>query len=130
MQPKLTFGEAIKIGLSKFFVFSGRARRSEYWWYYLFIVLIELAIAIFMAIIAVSMGYDDIPDSMTTVLQLVFWIPLLGISVRRLHDIGKSGLWLLLAITGIGSIVLFIFFCMDSKEEENEYGPSPKYGME
>ena len=130
MQPSLAFGEAFRIGITKMFVFDGRARRSEYWWYYLAIVLFELSVAILLALIVSIMGYDKLPESMKTVLEIIFWIPLIGISVRRLHDIGRSGLWLLLALTGIGSIVLLVFFCMDSKEEANEYGPSPKYGLD
>ena len=49
------------------------------------------------------------------------------LAVRRLHDTGKTGWWLLLILTGIGAIVLLIFFCLDSDQQTNEYGPSPKY---
>lgn len=129
MQPRLTFSEGVRLGLQNIFSFSGRARRSEYWWFYLFVALIELAIAVIIAIMVIGGGAEELPDSLATILGIIFWIPLLGVSVRRLHDTGKSGWWMLLAITSLTSIVLLIFFCMDSQEEANEYGPSPKYGM-
>ena len=54
---------------------------------------------------------------------IIFTLPL---SVRRLHDTGKTGWWLLIGLTGIGTIILIIFFCTDSDQHNNEYGASPK----
>jgi len=122
MEPTLSFSEGVKRASSRIFEFNGRSRRSEYWWFYLLIVLIELPIAFILRINCTQEAWD----LLSSILQVVFWIPVLGVSVRRLHDAGRSGWWLLLALTGIGNIVLLVWFCMDSNPTENEYGPNPK----
>ena len=128
MKPTMSFSEAVRLGFSRMFSFQGRSRRSEFWWFYLLIVIIEIMIATL-----VVLNFRDNRESLDSAklfLQFVFWIPILGVSVRRLHDSGKSGLWLLLALTGIGSIVLLMMFCLDSERGENKYGLSPKYSDE
>ena len=106
----VSFGDAISIAFSKYADFSGRARRSEFWWYSLFNFLMM----------------------MIPIVNLIWFfagiIPGLAISVRRLHDLGKSG-WnmLFMLIPFVGSILLLIWFCQDGQTETNEYGPSTKY---
>lgn len=109
-QPQeIGFGDAIKICFNKFADFEGRGRRSEFWWWYLFTVLVGWV---------PYLGW---------IASLVFIIPTLAAGARRLHDTGRSGwLQLLMFIPCIGSIILIIWWCEDSKGD-NEYGPSPKY---
>lgn len=107
-------GAAIKICFSKYATFSGRARRSEFWYWTLFNFLMTL-----------------IPIVGWFIWPLVAFLPSLAVTVRRLHDTGKSG-WLLLLflipfVNFILMIVFFIFYCMDSHPGDNEYGPNPKY---
>lgn len=103
------FFGAIKSVCSKYATFSGRARRSEYWWFCLFCML-----------------WCWIPI-VNIILGLIFFIPSLAVAVRRLHDTGRSGWWLFLGLIPIiGSIVLFVFNVTDSQPGNNQYGPNPK----
>jgi len=112
--------------LKKYAVFSGRARRKEYW----FFVLFNIIVSIILAVIDGVTGTLD-PESGMGLLGLIYTlailIPALAVSVRRLHDTGRSGWWLLiLLIPLIGTIVILIFMVQDSKPEENQYGSNPK----
>jgi uncharacterized membrane protein YhaH (DUF805 family) len=103
------FFAAIKSVMSQYAGFSGRARRSEYWYWVLFTLL-----------------WCWIP-LLNILLALIFFIPGLAVAVRRLHDTGRTGWWLLISLVPvIGGIVLLIFYCTDSQIGENEYGPNPK----
>ena len=145
-RPQVSFGDSIKICFNKFADFTGRARRSEFWWFYLFNVLVS----------SVSCGLGG----------LVCFIPMMAVSVRRLHDTGHSAWWYFipviissvylitfypLLIYGLArgkealittgfialgifslvmlyySIMLIVYYCTDSDPEENQYGFSPKY---
>ena len=112
--------------LKKYAVFSGRARRKEYW----FFVLFNIIISIILAVIDGVTGTLDPASGMGLlglICTLAILIPALAVSVRRLHDTGRSGWWLLiLLIPLIGTIVILIFMVQDSKPEENQYGPNPK----
>lgn len=112
--------------LKKYAVFSGRARRQEYWMF----VLINLIISIILSIIDNIMGLagPESPYGIISSIYLLFvLIPSIAVGVRRLHDIGKSGWMLLIAfIPLIGAIWLIVLFVKDSDSGENEYGPNPK----
>ena len=100
--------------------FSGRARRSEYWYF-------VLANFIFGAV--TGMLSIEIPEVMYLVwiIGVALLIPSLAVCVRRLHDIGKSGWWYLIGlIPYIGAIVLVVFFVKDSQPGENKWGANPK----
>ncbi|MGZ8191253.1 MAG: DUF805 domain-containing protein [Methylococcaceae bacterium] len=112
--------------LNKYAVFDGRARRKEYWFFMLFNFLISMAVGIFDRL----MGSFD-PHSGAGFFGLIYMlgimIPGLAVSVRRLHDSGRSGWWLLLSLVPVlGGIVLLYFMVLDSDEGINKYGPSPK----
>lgn len=111
--------------LKAYATFEGRAQRAEYWFSYLFYTIF-LIIAI---IVDVAMGtYDEMSGLglISGLFILIHFLPFLAVSVRRLHDIGKSGWWyLLIIIPLIGPLVLLVFAVMDSKEA-NRYGPNPK----
>jgi uncharacterized membrane protein YhaH (DUF805 family) len=102
--------------LKKYAVFGGRARRMEYWMFMLFYMII------YIALVAVTsyVGGAVIGGIVVMVYSLAMIIPSLAVSVRRMHDIGRSGWWILFPIVNL------IFLFMDSQAEENEYGPNPK----
>lgn len=114
------------ICLSKFADFSGRARRREYWTF----ALVNGLIALILLILGLAFG-EDSPASniMVTIFYLIMLVPNLSVSVRHLHDIGKSGWWLFIGfIPLIGSLLLLVWSLMDSEPGENQYGENPKGG--
>jgi uncharacterized membrane protein YhaH (DUF805 family) len=124
----MSFSQAVSsVLLNKYATFSGRARRSEYWWWYLFITLVGIVASIIDR--AAGLTYSDLTVGggwLATITGIVFLIPTLAVAVRRLHDTGRSGWWLLIGlIPVIGFFVLLYFFVLDS-ENDNQYGPSPK----
>ena len=112
--------------LKKYAVFSGRARRKEYWFFALFNVIIIIA----LTLIDVSAGlYDVVADIglLSGLYSLAVFVPSIAVSVRRLHDTDRTGWWLLIAfIPLIGAIVLLVFVLLDSTPGDNRYGPNPK----
>ena len=108
--------------LKKYAVFRGRARREEFWYY----VLLNFIISTALYIIGIISPYH--------LLMVIYWIyalavfiPGLAVGIRRLHDIGKSGWWILLDfIPIIGWIIIIIFWVTDSQPGENIYGLNPK----
>ena len=105
--------------LKKYAVFGGRARRKEYWYFQLFYILISIVILIIDGVI----GVDGLLFMLYTLAML---IPQLAVCVRRLHDSGKSGWWILISFVPLVSIVLLVFMVQDSQLGENQYGPNPK----
>lgn len=112
--------------LKKYAVFTGRARRKEYWFFVLFNVIIAVA----LTVIDISAGlYDDVYDVglLSSLYSLAVLLPSIAVSVRRLHDIDRTGWWILIAfIPLIGAIVLIVFAVLDSTPGDNRYGPNPK----
>ena len=113
--------------LKKYAVFSGRARRKEFWMFVLFNIIISIVIGLIERLL--GLGSGDGAGVLSIIYSLAVLLPSLGVSVRRLHDIDKTGWWLLIAlIPVIGAIVLLIFFVKDSQAGENQYGLNPKAG--
>ena len=104
----MNFGQAISVCLSKYATFTGRASRPEFWWFFLFQILISLAASMLGDVIAglVSLG---------------LLLPALAVGARRLHDIGKSGWWQLIMLTVIGLLVLIYWWVQPAVEGGNEY---------
>jgi uncharacterized membrane protein YhaH (DUF805 family) len=114
--------------LKKYAVFGGRARRKEYWMFF----LSNLVISFVLILIDILIGTFS-PQGSAGLLQglysLVVLIPSIAVTVRRLHDTGRSGWWILIAlIPFIGGIVLLIFMALDSEPGANQYGLNPKAG--
>mgnify|MGYP002634176593 FL=1 len=111
--------------------FSGRARRKEYW---MFILIYMIVIIIAMVLDgALGLGFDmgygvTAPYGwIYSIVALVHLIPAWGVLVRRLHDVGKSGWFMLISLVPIiGGIWLLVLLCTDGDSSENAYGPSPK----
>lgn len=100
--------------------FDGRSRRKAYW----MVVLVNFVITFIMAALSLFFWIIDV---IMTIYCIALILPGISLGIRRLHDIGKSGWWLLIGFVPIiGSVVLLIFYCMDSVPGENEYGPNPK----
>lgn len=112
--------------LQNYAVFKGRSQRSEYWFFVLFYLLISIVAGILDGMFGTfdeNAGFGVFGLLVT----LGLLIPSISVGVRRLHDIGRSGWWLLIGIVPlIGWIVLIVFAVMDSAPGENEYGPNPK----
>lgn len=125
--PGMSFAEAVETCLVKKFVsFSGRARRSEYWYFTLFSLIVSMAASIIGGMLFVH--HEGDVNLLSSLLSLVLFLPGLGVAVRRLHDIGKSAWWyLIIFVPMIGWIILLVFMCKDSFPGPNQYGPSPKY---
>lgn len=107
----MNFMQAIQSCLSQYATFSGRAPRSEFWWFFLFQILA----------LVVSGMLGDVAYS---ILALLLLLPALAVGTRRLHDVGRSGWWQLLTVTGIGYLVLLYWFVQPSQAEANDYGES------
>lgn len=126
-QRQVSFGEAISRAFSNYCNFEGRASRSEFWWFYLFTNLVTFpfyAASQFMTI--AEMDLAIVPQAINILISLALFLPGLGLFVRRMHDIGKSGWWYLLnLLCCIGQIVLLVWEIKDSDPVENEYGPVP-----
>lgn len=106
--------------LKKYAVFSGRATRSEYWYF----ILINMAISIILAAVDRSIADGGI---LYTVYSIIVFIPSIAVAARRLHDTDRTGWWqLIIFIPIIGFIILIIFLVQDSKSYENKYGSNPK----
>jgi len=123
----MNFGEAIKSGFSNYVTFSGRAARSEYWYWTLFVVLVTIGAGI------IDRAIFDFEEPTTTglfgpLVSLVFFLPGLAVSVRRLHDIDRTGWWLLIIFTIIGIILLIIWDCIKGTTGPNRFGPDPLGG--
>ncbi|MCM1291101.1 MAG: DUF805 domain-containing protein [Prevotella sp.] len=125
-QRQVTFTEAVNRGINNLFNFSGRSSRSEFWWFYLLMCIISYAIS-FPLMAMGKFGAGSILFTMLGYLvSLAISICMLGIIVRRLHDVGKGGGWIFIALIPlIGAIWLLILECQPSEPQENRFGPVP-----
>ena len=118
----MDFRTAVRTCLSKYATFAGRARRSEFWWFALFVFAGNLLLGLIDA--AVFPGE-------TRVFAPLFWLamllPSIAVSVRRMHDIGRTGWWVLLhLIPVIGFLVILYFYVQRSEAGANAHGPPPQ----
>lgn len=106
--------------LKQYVGFSGRAQRKEYWMF----VLFNMIAMIILTVLDKVIGTEPLLYGLYSIAVL---LPSLAVSIRRLHDSGKSGAWILIGlIPFIGAIVLLVFMCTDSQPNDNQYGPNPK----
>ena len=110
----MSLPQSVVLFFKNYVNFHGRSRRSEYWWVFLFNMIVSSVLTAALPEIA-------------GIWSLAIAIPSLALAVRRLHDIGKSGWWyLLILVPLVGGIILLIWFCKDSRFEANKWGPCPK----
>jgi uncharacterized membrane protein YhaH (DUF805 family) len=136
------FTEAVKVCLRKYNSNQGRARRSEYWFFTLAHFLVLLALYLVLLVVGLATGALGSADAsgvaagggivsllfglLYVVVALALVIPSITVTVRRLHDTGRSGWWYLISLVPFGSIVLLVFCCLDSTPGPNRFGPSHK----
>ena len=130
----MSFTTAVRSALRQYVTFSVRARRSEFWWFYLFTLLAALGAAIiddvlFGVRVADTQPYEVVSSAsgpVGTVVALVLLLPTLAAAVRRLHDVGLSGWFLLVGLVPlVGWVILLVALLRDSGPD-NVHGPSPK----
>ena len=107
--------------LKKYAVFDGRAQRKEYWMFFLFNMIFSFVIGLVLGVIETTLGIGTaLSDPASIVYSLVMLVPSFAVGVRRMHDIGRSGWWILFPLVNL------VFLCLDSEPGENKYGPNPK----
>lgn len=124
--------DAVKSVYSNYANFGGRARRSEYWYFYLFCILVNIGLEVLLLVVGGG-GTSGSTNILALIVNLIggLWglatiVPQLAVGVRRLHDTGRSGWWLLLWFALIiGWIILLIWLCQRSSDGPNKYGPNP-----
>jgi uncharacterized membrane protein YhaH (DUF805 family) len=120
----MQFQDAIRSGFRNYVGFSGRAPRSEFWYWQLFVTLVVVAAGI------LDSGF--LPESdvgpISAVASLVLLLPNIAMAIRRLHDIDRTGWWVLLALTLIGAILLIVWACIKGTDGPNRFGPDPLAG--
>ncbi|MCV9951451.1 DUF805 domain-containing protein [Paenibacillus polymyxa] len=105
--------------LQNYVGFQGRARRTEYWMFTLFNAIAGLVLYLLDFLLG-------LPFVLSFIYGLAVLLPSLAVLFRRLHDTGKTGWWILIALVPFGSIVLLVFTCLDSQPGDNKYGKNPK----
>ncbi|MDB5522264.1 MAG: yhaH [Rhizobium sp.] len=113
----MNFADAVKSVLTLNYAnFNGRASRSEYWWWILFVIIVSIVLSVVDSMIGMQI--------LGPIFSLATLIPGIAVAIRRLHDIGRSGWWFLIVFTIIGAFVLIYWFIQPS-EPDNQYGPTP-----
>ena len=112
--------------LKKYAVFSGRARRMEYWYFVLFNLIVAFVLALIDTLLGTTTGVSSF-GLLSGIYSLAVLIPTLALWVRRLHDIDRTGWWIFInLIPLIGTIVLLVFALTPGTPGSNQYGPDPK----
>lgn len=120
----MSFGQAISYCFSNYANFNGRGTRSEFWWFYLFVIIVNFGVLI---LFGAALGFDSAASTGISVLvSLAFLIPLYAAGARRMHDTGRSGwMQLLVLIPCVGPIIVIVFWAQPSQVGDNAYGPQP-----
>lgn len=137
MEVSVGFGQSIKTCFGKYVSFEGRARRSEFWWFYLFVVIVSLITQLVDQVIGLwiyRFSFDQNGEVvqaggfgiLSTIWFLVILLPMLSVMVRRLHDTDRSGWWWWLnLLCCIGPIVLLVFYILPGTQGANRFGSDP-----
>ena len=116
------FGQAISSGFSNYVNFSGRACRSEYWYWILFIIIADIVAGIIDYAIGVQV--------VTSLFGLATILPNLAVAIRRLHDLDRTGWWIFIGLIPlVGWIILIIWYCTRGTAGPNRFGPDPLSGI-
>jgi len=107
---QMTFGKSISTCMGKYADFNGRASRPEYWWFFLFNVILTWG--------ALILGLGNI----AFFVAIALWLPNIGVTARRLHDTNRSGWWMLISLTIIGLIPFYVWLASKGDDKSNEYG--------
>ena len=127
-ETTMNFFDAVKICFVKYTNFSDRASRSEFWLFTLFMTIITVILSFIDPLIAGEsfLEYDEVFAPLSTIFMLATIIPAISVSVRRLHDVNRSGWWLYIELTIIGMLFPILYWCCKKGDEvENRFGPKP-----
>lgn len=120
------FGDAVRTCWKKYGDFDGRAERSEFWWWVLFVAIVQVVASIVLTLILVlfqNVGFLQwLSVLVFMVVVLAFILPSIAVSVRRLHDRDLSGWWYLLGLVPFGNIVLFVWYVLPGTVGPNRFG--------
>ena len=120
----MDFGTSIKTCFSKYAIFSGRASRSEFWWFVLFGLIGGVVTAVIDVMI---LGYSaEAYGPINIIFTVITFLPYLAVGARRLHDINRSGWWQLITLTVIGIILLIIWWATVGENKKNVHGSTLK----
>ena len=129
-ETDISFKEAVEKFFRNYTNSNGRARRKEYWYPVLFQLIINVAISIIGVILGMT-GVEalmKLPTILSGIVSLALLLPSIMVGIRRMHDIGKSGWWVLISLVPCVGVFIYIYFCcQDSQPGANQYGPNPKY---
>ena len=139
------FGEAVSTCFRKYATFQGRARRSEFWFFYLFMFIVNGVLGGILAIAILSAGTHEVVNNgvksiepnplngfgiamivIAAIWALATLLPTLGVQVRRLHDANHSGWWWWINLVCFGWIVLLVFWITEGTRGPNRFGPDPR----
>lgn len=127
----MTFSEAVKSCFSKYVQFSGRAARSEYWWWTLFSILVQIVLQVGVTAIAFAAGPGNealiiVFSGLMVLVLLALILPSISVLVRRLHDVDRSGWWYwIILVPIVGVILLLVWFCKKGTTGPNRFGQDP-----
>ena len=116
----MDFGKSIKTCFNKYAVFSGRASRSEFWWFELFL-FIGAIVTVVIDVMMLGYTAEDY-GPINVIFSVVTFLPAIAVGARRLHDINRSGWWQLIALTVIGIILLIIWWATVGENKKNIHG--------
>lgn len=120
----MNFTQAINSGFNQYAGFSGRASRSEFWYWVLFSILVGIVASVLDMLLfgyVIAQHYGPL----NLIANLALLVPSLAVGSRRLHDTDRTGWWQLIALTGIGTLVLLVWWCFRGTEGPNRFGPDP-----
>ena len=121
----MNFFDAIKTCYKKYGNFSGRASRSEYWYFYLFLTLVNIPVTILFETANIQIESMDLILTLVLVFNIASLVPIIAVTARRLHDVNLSGWWQLIVITIIGMIPYYYFLIKKGDEGDNRFGSNP-----
>ena len=127
----MTFSESVRTCLRKYADFSGRAGRPEFWYFFLFTTLVSIGAAILDAILGLRFdaGVFGNGGLLQMLTSLALFLPNLSVNVRRLHDTGRSGWWLLILLVPCLGLIMMLVFCVTRGESHgNKYGERLDWG--
>ncbi len=117
----MNFQQAIVSGFSNYVNFSGRAARSEFWYWLLFALIVSAV----TAILDTAIFPDSYVSPFNSIAGLILLLPGIAVSVRRLHDLDRTGWWMLIIFTIIGVFLLLVWDCIKGTTGSNRFGPDP-----
>lgn len=113
----MDFAQAVRSGFQNYVKFDGRASRSEYWYWALFSIVATMVAAVMDSV--AGLGF------FSGVVSLGLFLPSIAVAFRRFHDMDRTAWWLLLSLTGIGGLIIIVWFCFPGTVGPNRFGPDP-----